>query len=64
MRAVITNMHADLDYEVLRQSLPDGVVPAHDGMRCNKYKGWYRRQDPSWMPASHFRGLAFALGAR
>jgi len=32
-RAVITNMHADLDYEVLRQSLPDGVIPAYDGMR-------------------------------
>jgi phosphoribosyl 1,2-cyclic phosphate phosphodiesterase len=32
-RAVITNMHADLDYEVLRQSLPDNVVPAYDGMR-------------------------------
>ncbi len=32
-RAVITNMHADLDYEVLRQSLPPHVVPAHDGMR-------------------------------
>jgi len=32
-RAVITNMHSDLDYEVLRQSLPQNVVPAHDGMR-------------------------------
>jgi phosphoribosyl 1,2-cyclic phosphate phosphodiesterase len=32
-RAVITNMHADLDYEVLRQSLPKGVVPAYDGMQ-------------------------------
>jgi phosphoribosyl 1,2-cyclic phosphate phosphodiesterase len=32
-RGVITNMHADLDYEVLRQSLPGGVVPGHDGMR-------------------------------
>ena len=32
-RAVITNMHADLDYEVLRQSLPAGVIPAYDGMR-------------------------------
>jgi phosphoribosyl 1,2-cyclic phosphate phosphodiesterase len=32
-RAVITNMHSDLDYEVLRQSLPKGVVPAYDGMR-------------------------------
>jgi phosphoribosyl 1,2-cyclic phosphate phosphodiesterase len=32
-RAVITNMHSDLDYEVLRQSLPVGVIPAYDGMR-------------------------------
>ena len=32
-RAVITNMHSDLDYEVLRQSLPRGVIPAYDGMR-------------------------------
>lgn len=32
-RAVITNMHADLDYEVLRQRLPEHVVPAYDGMR-------------------------------
>jgi phosphoribosyl 1,2-cyclic phosphate phosphodiesterase len=32
-RAVITNMHSDLDYEVLRLSLPPNVVPAHDGMR-------------------------------
>ena len=32
-RAVITNMHSDLDYEVLRQSLPTGVIPAYDGMR-------------------------------
>ena len=32
-RAVLTNMHTDLDYEVLREKLPDGVVPAYDGMR-------------------------------
>jgi phosphoribosyl 1,2-cyclic phosphate phosphodiesterase len=32
-RAVITNMHSDLDYEVLRLSLPAGVIPAWDGMR-------------------------------
>jgi phosphoribosyl 1,2-cyclic phosphate phosphodiesterase len=31
--AVITNMHSDLDYEVLRLSLPVGVIPAWDGMR-------------------------------
>jgi phosphoribosyl 1,2-cyclic phosphate phosphodiesterase len=34
-RAVITNMHSDLDYEVLRQSLPEGVIPAYDGMRLD-----------------------------
>ncbi|KIZ41200.1 hypothetical protein OO17_15770 [Rhodopseudomonas palustris] len=32
-RAVITNMHADIDYEVLRRQLPVGVVPGFDGMR-------------------------------
>jgi phosphoribosyl 1,2-cyclic phosphate phosphodiesterase len=32
-RAVITNMTADVDYEVLRLSLPPNVVPAYDGMR-------------------------------
>jgi phosphoribosyl 1,2-cyclic phosphate phosphodiesterase len=32
-RAVLTNMHSDLDYEVLRQTLPKGVEPAYDGMR-------------------------------
>jgi len=31
--AVITNLHSDLDYEVLRQSLQAGVEPAYDGMR-------------------------------
>lgn len=32
-RAILTNMHGDLDYEVLRASLPAGVEPAYDGMR-------------------------------
>lgn len=32
-RAVITNMHADLDYDELRSNLPAGVVPGYDGMR-------------------------------
>jgi phosphoribosyl 1,2-cyclic phosphate phosphodiesterase len=31
-RAVLTNLHADLDYEVLRGKLPVNVVPAFDGM--------------------------------
>ena len=32
-RAVLTNLHSDLDYEVLRAKLPDGVVPGYDGMQ-------------------------------
>ncbi|MEA2874216.1 MAG: phosphoribosyl 1,2-cyclic phosphate phosphodiesterase [Hyphomicrobiales bacterium] len=32
-RAVLTNMHSDVDYEVLRLSLPPGIEPAYDAMR-------------------------------
>jgi phosphoribosyl 1,2-cyclic phosphate phosphodiesterase len=31
-RAIITNMHLTLDYKSLKDSLPQGVVPAYDGM--------------------------------
>jgi phosphoribosyl 1,2-cyclic phosphate phosphodiesterase len=31
-RAILTNMHIDLDYETLRRSLPPGVEPAYDGL--------------------------------
>jgi phosphoribosyl 1,2-cyclic phosphate phosphodiesterase len=31
-RAVLTNLHIDLDYNALRNSLPDCVEPAYDGM--------------------------------
>jgi phosphoribosyl 1,2-cyclic phosphate phosphodiesterase len=31
-RAILTNMHTDLDYETLRRSLPEHVEPAFDGM--------------------------------
>jgi phosphoribosyl 1,2-cyclic phosphate phosphodiesterase len=31
-RAILTNLHADLDYETLRQKLPPNVEPAYDGM--------------------------------
>jgi phosphoribosyl 1,2-cyclic phosphate phosphodiesterase len=30
--AILTNLHADLDYEVLRKELPPHVEPAYDGM--------------------------------
>jgi phosphoribosyl 1,2-cyclic phosphate phosphodiesterase len=32
-RAILTNMHIDLDYRELKGRLPDGVEPAFDGMR-------------------------------
>jgi phosphoribosyl 1,2-cyclic phosphate phosphodiesterase len=32
-RAVLTNLHADLDYDVLQGKLPAHVTPAFDGMR-------------------------------
>ena len=31
-RAILTNMHQDLDYQTLARSLPAGVEPAYDGM--------------------------------
>lgn len=32
-RAILTNMHMDLDFATLARLLPDGVEPAHDGLR-------------------------------
>jgi phosphoribosyl 1,2-cyclic phosphate phosphodiesterase len=31
-RAILTNMHIDLDYQTLRRELPAGVEPGYDGM--------------------------------
>jgi phosphoribosyl 1,2-cyclic phosphate phosphodiesterase len=31
-RAILTNLHLDLDYETLKRELPPGVEPAYDGM--------------------------------
>ena len=32
-RGVLTNMHIDLDYSTLAAALPEGIVPAYDGMQ-------------------------------
>jgi phosphoribosyl 1,2-cyclic phosphate phosphodiesterase len=32
-RAVLTNMHTDLDYDALCEALPPNVVPGYDGMQ-------------------------------
>ncbi|WP_158815139.1 MBL fold metallo-hydrolase [Methylocapsa sp. S129] len=34
-RAIITNLHTDLDYEELKRRLPEKVTPAYDGMRID-----------------------------
>jgi phosphoribosyl 1,2-cyclic phosphate phosphodiesterase len=31
-RAILTNLHTDLDFEALRRQLPPGVEPAYDGL--------------------------------
>lgn len=31
-QSILTNMHIDLDYNILKNQLPEGVVPAFDGM--------------------------------
>ncbi|MFN3890377.1 MAG: MBL fold metallo-hydrolase [Beijerinckiaceae bacterium] len=34
-RAVLTNLHTDLDYDTLSSELPKGVIAAYDGMRLD-----------------------------
>ncbi len=36
-RAVLTNLHTDLDYETLRRRLPEHIIPAYDGMRLEGF---------------------------
>ena len=36
-RAILTNLHTDLDYETLRKRLPEPIIPAYDGLRV---EGW------------------------
>jgi phosphoribosyl 1,2-cyclic phosphate phosphodiesterase len=32
-RAILSNLHSDLDYEVVRTQVPPHVAPAYDGLR-------------------------------
>jgi phosphoribosyl 1,2-cyclic phosphate phosphodiesterase len=32
-RAILTNLHSDIDYETIRSELPDHIEPAYDGMK-------------------------------
>ena len=31
-KAILTNLHSDLDYDFLKKSLPKNIVPAYDGL--------------------------------
>ena len=33
VRAILTNLHVDMDYSTLKSELPSGVEPAYDGLR-------------------------------
>ena len=34
-KTILTNLHTDLDYEILKKNLPRNVVPAYDGLFFN-----------------------------
>ncbi len=34
-KTILTNLHTDLDYEILKKNLPRNVVPAYDGLSFN-----------------------------
>ena len=34
-KAILTNLHSDLDYDYLMKILPRNVVPAYDGLNIN-----------------------------
>ena len=34
-KSILTNLHTDLDYNVLKNKLPKNVVPAYDGLSIN-----------------------------
>ena len=34
-KAILTNLHSDLDYKILKRKLPKNVLPAYDGLTLN-----------------------------
>ena len=34
-KAILTNLHSELDYNELRKKLPKNIVPAYDGLTIN-----------------------------
>ena len=34
-KTILTNLHTDLDYNVLKKRLPKNILPAYDGLSFN-----------------------------
>ena len=34
-KSILTNLHSDLDYNILKKKLPKNIVPAYDGLEIN-----------------------------
>ncbi|WP_435164053.1 MBL fold metallo-hydrolase [Candidatus Pelagibacter bacterium nBUS_25] len=34
-KAILTNLHTDIDYEVIKKKLPKNIIPAYDGLTVN-----------------------------
>ena len=34
-KAILTNLHNDLDYKKLKSKLPSNIIPAYDGLKFN-----------------------------
>ena len=34
-KTILTNLHVDLDYFVLKKKLPKNIIPAYDGLSFN-----------------------------
>ena len=34
-KTILTNLHVDLDYFVLKKKLPKNIIPAYDGLNFN-----------------------------
>ena len=32
-KAILTNLHSELDYKILKSKLPKNIVPAYDGLK-------------------------------
>ena len=31
-KAILTNLHTDIDYKEIKKKLPKNIIPAHDGL--------------------------------